>query len=185
MKAKIVHESQGRLRLALPMKQMSLEQAELLEATLAQQAWAVEVKVHERTCSVVLSYHEGCRADAIRAVASFSWDTAQEAMVNLPHSSRALNREYEEKLVMKVTKKLIFHYFMPNPLRIARVCLHMVPFLRRGLWCVWHRQMKVELLDALSVGISAIQLGSSTNKWKTECIHFFLLPMPYITAPMV
>ena len=44
--------------------------------------------------------------------------------------------------------------FLPDPIRILRCCWHMVPFLRRGLHCIFHRQMKVELLDAISVGIS-------------------------------
>lgn len=29
------------------------------------------------------------------------------------------------------------------------------------------------------------RLPISTKMWKTECIHFFLLPMPYSTAPTV
>ena len=56
MKAKILHESKGRMRLALPMKQMSLQQADLLEQWFQQQPWAAEVKVHERTCCMIVRY---------------------------------------------------------------------------------------------------------------------------------
>ena len=161
MKAKILYESTGRMRLELPLKQMSLEQADLLEEYLLQQPWAMEVHVHERTRRIVLTYR-GDRGDVIHSIASFSWEAAEESIVPPSHSLRALNREYQEKLVMKVTKKLFFRYFMPDPIRICRICLHMVPFLRRGLHCVMHRQMKMELLDAISVGTSACRKDFST-----------------------
>ena len=44
--------------------------------------------------------------------------------------------------------------FLPAPLRIARVVWHMVPFLHKGIRCLGRRKIKVELLDALSIGIS-------------------------------
>ena len=45
--------------------------------------------------------------------------------------------------------------FLPSPLRIARIVWHMIPFVRRGLHCLLRRRIKVELLDALSISISA------------------------------
>lgn len=154
MKAKIMHESRGRMRLALAMRQMTVEQADLLERWLQQQSWAVEVKVHERTRCVILTYC-GAREQVIRAVAAFSWSAAAKQITLPAHSTRMLNRQYEEKLVTMVGNKIFFRLFMPAPIRIARMCWHMIPFLRRGLRCLFRRQMKVELLDALSIGISA------------------------------
>ena len=52
--------------------------------------------------------------------------------------------------------------FLPAPLRIARVIWHMAPFLRKGLRCLGRRQIKVELLDALSIGISACRRDFGT-----------------------
>ena len=78
------------------------------------------------------------------------------------HSSRALNREFEEKLVAKVISKAACTLFLPTPLRIARVFWHMIPFVRRGLSCLLHRRIKVELLDALSISISACRRDFGT-----------------------
>ena len=64
------------------------------------------------------------------------------------NSSRALNREFEEKLIGKVLSKAACTLFLPSPLRIARILWHMIPFVRRGLGCLFRRRMKVELLDA-------------------------------------
>lgn len=140
------------MRLQLAMKQMSLQQADQLEAWLRQQPFTEEVAVHERTCCVILRY-QGSREEPIRAISAFSWEKIDQYDLMIT-STRKLDREFQEKLVGKVVKKVGSMLFLPRPLRIARCCCHMVPFLRRGLHCVFHREMKVELLDAISVGIS-------------------------------
>ena len=61
---------------------------------------------------------------------------------------------YQEKLVGKVLVKAACSLFLPSPLQIARICWISFPFLRRGLRCLLRRRMHVELLDALSIGIS-------------------------------
>ena len=161
MRATIVHESRGRVRLRLEQKTMSLRQADLLEGWLRGQPWTVEAAVHERTRCVILRYR-GDRAQVLSAVGRFTWREA-EGSVSLPdHSSRALNRAFEEKLVGKVMWKAACTLFLPAPLRAARVLWHMIPFLRRGLGCLRRRAVKVELLDALSIGISVLRRDFGT-----------------------
>lgn len=156
MNAVIVHESRGRMRLRLNQKRMTIEQADLLEAWLVQQNVICQVKVHERTRCVVLQY-QGSREKVLETVRGFSWELAAKAITLPSHSSRLLNREFEEKLVGKVVGKAARMLFMPAPLRIARIVLHMIPFLRRGLHHLLRGQMKVEVLDACSIGISAFR----------------------------
>ena len=60
MNATILHESQGRIRIKLQLKRMTLEQADRLELWLQSKAWARHVIVHERTCCIILHY-EGDR----------------------------------------------------------------------------------------------------------------------------
>lgn len=161
MRATIEHESRGRMRLRLRQKKMTLRQADLLEAWLKGQPWAREAVVHERTCCVILTYG-GDRETVLSAIGSFTWAGAEE-MVTLPsHSTRALNREFQEKLVGKVLMKGVSTLFFPTPLRIARVVWHMIPFLSKGLRCLGRRRIKVELLDALSIGISAFRRDFGT-----------------------
>lgn len=154
MNAIILHESRGRIRLKLHQKRMTLAQADLLEAWLQGKRWARQVTVHERTCCVILQY-SGDRKAVLDDLRQFSWQDAEQTVALPTHSSRMLNREFEEKLVGKVVCKVACTLFLPPPLRIARVLWHMVPFIRRGLHCVLHRKIKVELLDALSISISA------------------------------
>lgn len=161
MRATIVHESRGRMRLRLRQKNMTIRQADLLETWLKGQPWTREAVVHERTGCVIVTY-TGDRKTVLSALGAFTWAGA-ESSVTLPgHSTRALNREFQEKLVGKVAVKAAAALFLPAPLRIARIVWHMIPFLHRGLRCLGHRQIKVEMLDALSIGISVCRRDFGT-----------------------
>ena len=161
MRATIVHESRGRMRLRLRQKNMTIRQADLLETWLKGQPWTREAVVHERTGCAIVTY-KGDRETVLSALGAFTWAGA-ESSVTLPgHSTRALNREFQEKLAGKVAMKAAAALFLPTPLRIARVVWHMIPFLHRGLRCLGHRQIKVEMLDALSIGISVCRRDFGT-----------------------
>ena len=153
MKATIVHESRGRMRLRLRQKNMSLRQADLLETWLKAQSWTKEAVVHERTCCVSVTY-AGERETVLSAIGGFTWTKAEESVTLPSHSIRELNREFQEKLVGKVLMKGAAALFLPAPLRVARVIWHMAPFLHKGFRCLNRGKIKVELLDALSIGIS-------------------------------
>ena len=161
MRATIEHESRGRMRLRLRQKNMTLRQADLLETWLKGQPWAKDAVVHERTCCAILTY-AGDRATVLSAIGSFTWAEAEETVTLPGHSTRALNREFQEKLVGKVLMKGASALFFPTPLRVARVIWHMIPFLHKGLRCLGRRRIKVELLDALSIGISACRRDFGT-----------------------
>ena len=161
MNATILHESRGRIRFRMRQKQMTLAQADLLEAWLQGKSWTRQVTVHERTCAVIL-YYDGDRQTVLEAIRQFSWQEAERTTSLPAHSTRALNREFEEKLVTKVVCKAACTLFLPSPLRIARILWHMIPFVRRGLHCLLRRRIKVELLDALSISISACRRDFGT-----------------------
>ncbi len=161
MNATILHESRGRIRFRLRQKQMTLAQADLLEAWIQGKSWCRQVTIHERTCCVIL-YYDGTRQAVLNEIRHFSWQEAERTTALPAHSSRALNREFEEKLVTKVVCKAACTLFLPSPLRIARILWRMIPFVRRGLHCLLRRRIKVELLDALSISISACRRDFGT-----------------------
>ena len=161
MHATILHGCRGRIRLRLKQKSMTLRQADLLEEWLSGRPWALRAAVHERTRCVIL-YYSGPRSEMLADLRRFSWREAEQTVTLPAHSSRALNREFEEKLVGKVLVKAASALFLPAPLKIARTVWHMIPFVRRGLGCLRRRELKVELLDALSISISACRRDFGT-----------------------
>lgn len=156
MKCKIVYESRGRLRVQLLQKRMTLRQADLLEGWLQAQAGVQQATVHERTCCAIVRY-TGERARILAHFRVFCWERA-EAEIEIPQqSSREINRAYEERLVSMAVFRLVRSVFFPAPLRMAFTVARSVPYLLKGLRCLWRRKLHVELLDALSIGISMLR----------------------------
>lgn len=155
MKWNILHESRGRIRLHLRKPRMSLAEADQLQDYLTNLPGVRTAAVYERTCDVVIVYTES-RAGIVRGLAAFRFDT--EALAEVPaNSPRAVNREYQEKLV----NMTIFHFarklFLPAPLRMVYTLVRSVPYIFRGLRCVFRRKLEVEVLDALSIGVSMLR----------------------------
>ena len=160
MKWKILHECKGRMRLHLNKPRMSLAEADQLQDYLVALPGVRTAAVYERTCDVVVVYTQD-RAGLVKGLAAFRFDV--EALAEVPaNSPRAVNREYQEKLV----NMTIFHFarklFLPMPLRIAYTAVRSLPYLWRGLTCLLRRKLEVEVLDALSIGVSMLRGDFST-----------------------
>ena len=160
MKWKILHECKGRMRLHLNKPRMSLAEADQLQDYLVALPGVRTAAVYERTCDVVVVYTQD-RAGLVKGLAAFRFDV--EALAEVPaNSPRAVNREYQEKLV----NMTIFHFarklFLAMPLRIAYTAVRSLPYLWRGLTCLLRCKLEVEVLDALSIGVSMLRVDFST-----------------------
>ena len=153
MKCKILHETTGRLRVHLCCGRMSLSQADVLEYYLLAVDGVRSVKVYDRTQDAVVVYG-GKREDVISSLAAFSFAKA-EAMELVPeHTSRALNREFEDKLAVAVMRRCISKLFLPAPITTALALLRSVKYIREGLSALWHGKLPVAVLDATAVTVS-------------------------------
>ena len=159
MKVIIKHRSRGRIRVQMAQPQMSLEQADLLECYLQRLPQVIRASVHERTRCAIVEY-QGSQTEILLAFSRFSYE--MENLHPPVSSSRALNRTYEEKLVGMAAAKAVSVLFFPAPLRIAYTVWKAIPHLFRGLRCLLRGQMVVEVLDALSIGISLLRGDFST-----------------------
>ena len=169
MKCKILHESSGRIRLRAEMRRMTMEEADQLEAYLAALPGVRQATVYERTCDMVILYREG-RKQVLDGVAAFRFD--REAMVaSTPENSgRALNRQYQERLVNMVLFRAARVLFLPTPLQKLHTLFRSVRYLWHGAWCLLRRKLDVEVLDALSIGVSIVR-----NDYSTAASVMFLL----------
>ena len=159
MKVIIKHRSRGRIRVQMAQPRMTLEQADLLECYLQRLPQVIRASVHERTRCAIVEY-QGSQAEILRAFSQFSYQ--MDGLHPPVSSSRALNRTYEEKLVGMAAAKAVSVLFFPAPLRIAYTVWKAIPHLFRGLRCLLRGQMVVEVLDALSIGISLLRGDFST-----------------------
>lgn len=161
MKCLVLHESQGRLRVHLCINRMSLHSADVLEYYLRGVAGVTDVKVYDRTCDATVIY-SGARADVIKAFAAFSTAKA-ETEVSVPeHTARALNREFEDKLVSAVLKRFSSKLFLPLPLRSAIAVYHSLHYIKAGLKALIKGRLSVSVLDATAVTVSLLRRDFDT-----------------------
>ncbi len=170
MKFTIMHECGGRIRIQFSVPRLRLEQADRLEEYLGVGPGVRKAVVHERTrCAVIL--YDGARCDLLAYVSRFSLQSSGADRSLAGHSARELNRAYEEKLVGSALFKVARGLFLPAPLRIAYTVCKSIPYLFRGLRCLWRRKLQVEVLDGLSIGISMLRGDFSTASSVMFLLH--------------
>ena len=161
MKCKILHECRGRLRAHIMRPNMTLAQADILEYYLKAKPFVSYVKVFDRTGDVVVCY-SGSREAVIRALARFSYeDEAAQALVP-EHTSRQLDREFEDKLIGTVIMRGIRRFLLPSPVRFALSVVHAAGFVKEGLASLSRGRLEVAVLDAAAVTVSLIRRDHKT-----------------------
>ena len=161
MKFFIKHETRGRLRIHLAQKRMSYEQADTLLYYLQNLDGVTSAKVYERTCDAVVCY-QGSRAAVISGIQAFHYQDVEVPSQVLQSSGRALNAEYQEKLISKV----LYHYgrklFLPYPLNAIYTTATSVKYIWKGIDTLLHRKIEVPVLDATAIGVSVLRQDFGT-----------------------
>ena len=156
MKCTILHEGKGRMRVHVENVRMTLHRADVLEAYLNHHDAIVHAAVYERTGDVVITY-TGKRTAAIAILAGYKFDVAEYDALVTSADSRRLNREYQDKMFDLVAGRCLRKLFLPAPLDAAYTAFRSIRFLWKGVRCVLSRRLEVEVLDALSIGVSLLR----------------------------
>ena len=156
MKCTILHEGKGRMRVHVEKVRMTLHRADVLEAYLNHNDAIVHAAVYERTGDVVITY-TGKRTAAIAILAGYKFDVAEYDALVTSADSRRLNREYQDKMFDLVAGRCLRKLFLPAPLDAAYTAFRSIHFLWKGVRCVLSRRLEVEVLDALSIGVSLLR----------------------------
>ncbi len=156
MKCTILHEGKGRMRVHVEKVRMTLHRADVLEAYLNHNDAIVHAAVYERTGDVVITY-TGRRSAAIAVLAGYKFDVPEYDALVTSTDSRKLNREYQDKMFDLVAGRCLRKLFLPAPLAAAYTAFRSLHFLWKGVRCVLSRRLEVEVLDALSIGVSLLR----------------------------
>ena len=135
---------------------MTLHRADVLEAYLNHHDAIEKATVYERTGDVVL-YYRGRRADAVQALSRYKFDQPELDALVTTADSRKLNQEYQEKMCDLVAGHFFRKLFLPAPIRAAYTVWRSIAFVWKGVRCLLRRRLEVEVLDALSIGVSVLR----------------------------
>ena len=166
MKCKILHECRlrgmQRMRVHLCCGRMTLEDADILEYYLRSLQPVKEVKVYDRTCDAVIICESDGRDLLLAALASFQFAAAAQLELVPEHTSRALNREFEDKLVFTVAKRCVSKLLFPMPLRTGIAVCRSAGYIKKGLASLLQGKLTVEVLDATAITVSMLQGNVNT-----------------------
>ena len=154
MKCTILHETPGRMRVRMAQPRMTLLQADILEAYLRAVAGVDDVKVYDRTCDAVIVY-SARRGEITAALSRFSYEVS--AALAPEHSSRTLDREYQNRLVNAVLRRCINKLILPVPVRTVMTLWRSAHYIKAGLACLLHGKIQVPVLDATAIAVSMLR----------------------------
>ncbi|MBQ9642454.1 MAG: heavy metal translocating P-type ATPase [Lachnospiraceae bacterium] len=159
MKCRIMHESPGRLRVRMLPCSMTVKEADILEFDLRNISFVSDVRVYERTGDAVICYAEGSvnRQKLIRHLSHFAYTDPAAAGLVPEKTGRELNRQYEEKLVMKIAWRVLRRLLVPAPVRNAFTVLKSLRYLRTGLRLLAEGKLQVPVLDAAAITASVLR----------------------------
>lgn len=156
MKFKILHEIKGRIRIHLVQKQMTFQEADILQYYLTSQDTIVSVKIYERNQDVAICY-TGNREQLLQTLQQFCYDSVTLPEHELANSSRQMNREYWDKLVQKIVLRTGSRWFLPMPVRTFFITVKSFKYIWHGIETLTKGKIEVPVLDGTAIAISLLR----------------------------
>lgn len=161
MKFIIKHEIRGRLRIHVCQPNMTFRQADLFHYYLTELPGVTFAKVYERTADAVICY-EGDRESILCGLKKFTYQNNRLEEVVPKNSGRELNREYREKLVVKIGGRMFRKIFLPYTWRAIYNMFQGARYIGRGIKCLAKRKLEVEVLDGTAIAVSLLRCDFET-----------------------
>lgn len=157
MRCRILHESQGRMRVHFMQNRMTPEQADLVQAWLEAQAIITKAQADERTGNAVIWYCPVEREQVLALLAAFCYTEAEKQVTVPAHTTRALTRSYEDRFFFHIVGRGITRFLLPYPLRTVVTAVKAVPYIAKALGSVLSGKIEVSILDAASITVAMLR----------------------------
>lgn len=169
MRFVIKHEIRGRIRLHVLQQGMTCKQADILHYFLSTKEQVTAVKVYHQTQDVTVCY-TGSRQQLLSLLQGFRYEDVRTPKEFLQSSGRELNESYREKMILKLSWRMLRKVLVPYPLRAAVTVVRSAGYLKKGVCALAGGRIEVAVLDAVSIGVSLAR-----NDLKTASSIMFLL----------
>lgn len=175
MKYVILHKSNRRMRIKTPILKMSFKQADLLEYYLKSLPEVKTASVDERTGNATIVFNRAdVDKDSVINKALLVYDETDEAVIALvpEETGRALNREYQEKLLLKVISHNLCKLILPAPVRIIKTIVKSIVPIGEAVKSLASGKLRVEALDGIAIAASVLR-----HDYATAASIMYLLEM--------
>lgn len=148
---------------------MTVEQADIVDAYFKSLPGIDDIKVYERTGDLII-YYSVDRAEVIQILSKFNYENDDVKSIESVGTTREIQREYEEKLIMTFFMRYVRKIFYPMPLRIALAYIKSIKYITKALKSLIKFKLDVSVLDAVAITVSLIR-----NDFETASSVMFLL----------
>lgn len=152
------------MRIRIPYYRMTMDEADILEYYLRDKSFVTDVKVRERTGDASIRYRGGAagRERVLQALDAFSYRDENAIALVPEHTGRALDRRYQEKLMLRLACRGFRRLFLPAPFRCAWTILKSTKFLWLGIRSLAKGRLEVPVLDATAIAASLLRKDYGT-----------------------
>lgn len=153
------HESAHTMRVHMACTRMTMHEADILEYYLKNEKYIEKVSVDERSGNAIITYGRTpeIREKLLDALTKFSY-TDEKILELVPEETgRALNRQYQGRLIRTIAGRYLRKLILPLPLQIAWTVGSSLRFIGKGLSCLLHGKLEVPVLDACAITVSMLR----------------------------
>lgn len=161
MRFRIMHEIKGRMRIHVSQKRMSYEEADTLQYYLESQDNILSAKVYERNQDVAICY-QGSREQVVALLQRFQYEKVQVPDTVLANSGREMNREYWDKLVGSIVRRMASKCFLPYSVRAVITTVKSVKYIWKGIATLAKGKIEVPVLDGTAIAVSILRGDTRT-----------------------
>lgn len=165
MKCVVLHESNKKVRIKIPILRMTYRQADLIECYIRNIPEVRDVSVDERTCNAIITFKKEAADNKSALFAALAvYDENDESVTSLvqEETGREMNRRYQEKLVMQILKHVMCKIYLPLPVATVRCVIKSIPYLYKAVTSLLQGKLEVATLDGIAIAASILQRDFST-----------------------
>ena len=168
MRYSIVYDNYCRLRVRVGEYSITAQQAKGIGTALSEFEYVNSAKVDRRSGSILVMYAKGYREKVLEYIDSLDRKSLPEQELS---PTDLADIDFKNKLFKMIVKRFVMK-FVPAPVRTFLIFYRAAQFVLKGLDTLLKLEMKVELLDAASIGISTVR-----GQFKTASSIMFLLKL--------
>lgn len=167
MNYSIVHEADNRIRISTGVCKYKINEADVLAYYLETFRFLKFVKVHERTGNIIIGFlNRKERIDKRQvifdALKKYNYEEEKGKVILPEKSTRIINAVYQEKILYNVTFNIVKNVFFPSVISQIHTVYKALRFIIRGVKYLLQGKLVVEVLDAISIGVSIARRDFST-----------------------
>ena len=106
--------------------------------------------------------YTGDRQQIIDLLLAFAYEEVKAPTGLIENSGRALNADYQEKLVGHVVKHYAIKWLLPLPLRSCYVIWQSLKYMKEGVKTLLKGKIEVPVLDATAIAVSVLRNDTDT-----------------------